>query len=513
MKKIYKLSKKIFHLLLAICIGLTSVSFNHSMSVLAEQPQKITLSGGASTLSEGNYIKFYNEESNLMGKVEVRIGDTTLIPFENKIELPAFVEAYQVEFHLSVESGYEVRNYLVGSDLSLTPGEGPICVSVTSGDDFTVTFNFEELDDGPAPDIPPLPSAVFPILAYFSGVPEPVEKDTEGNITVPVGWTSGTVSFKAKTSEKDGKIVPYDSGLGAPILVNLNIIGINNRDYINKSVSSDDGETIIINEDFINYGKTGIHLGSGEDINTFVDVITENLIAVSATAPMNMAYSYGATMDQTLVTNRPSGDVSIFFGNNNVNLKAAGPKVSGITNLTGAVHTLNSENGSVDISLPPLSVETTTSVILTIKLDDNSTVTRKINIIRTAIELSIGGESNILRAGYVMNKGYLYNNQPHNDSLFDAYLQVILYRDNKVAGYRQIQIDDEEFVNNLEENEGGSIESIGDNPIILYEGEIEGVNKASVFLTNGPIDFTKNALPSIEFGLGAGVQIEWGNNK
>ena len=84
-----------------------------------------------------------------------------------------------------------------------------------------------------------------------------------------------------------------------------------------------------------------------------------------------------------------------------------------------------------------------------------STVTKTLDIARTALALRYnkGDGDGTLVAGYVANKGYLYNNQNHNDEIFDAYLQVILYKDNVVAGYKQIQIDDEDFINSLDSNE------------------------------------------------------------
>jgi len=353
----------------------------------------------------------------------------------------------------------------------------------------------------------------YPILAYFQGIVEPAESTPENMILIPNEWTSGTVSFKAKVCMVGEEIRPDDGTTQCDpetqILSDLNIQGISNGDQIDRTVSGYDDEHILIEEGFLNYGKAGIHL-TNEDINITTDVISQDLINVEAMAPMRMDYSYGlSTIDQAIVTNNTSGNLSIFFGNEEVTLIATGPNVVGITSLTGADYILNDEDKSVTVSLPPLSKETTTSVSITIELSDNSTVTRQINIMRTAIELSYEGESKTIRAGYVMHKAYLYNNQSHDDNVFNAYLQVIVYRNDVVVGYRQVQIDDEEFVNNLGENESGSMESVAPDSLVIYDGGIEGANKVSVFLTDGPIDYNSDVLPSIEFGLGAGVQLEW----
>lgn len=126
--------------------------------------------------------------------------------------------------------------------------------------------------------------------------------------------------------------------------------------------------------------------------------------------------------------------------------------------------------------------------------------------------LSYDDRTNELKAGYVINKSYLYNNQQHNDAIFNAYLQVIFYKGNAVAGYKQIKIDDEETVNNLQNNQSGSMELYSDNQIIIYEDVPDAITGASVFLTNGPISFESSTLPSIEYGIGAGLKITWEEN-
>ena len=229
-----------------------------------------------------------------------------------------------------------------------------------------------------------------------------------------------------------------------------------------------------------------------------------------------MSYSLGSNaIDQALLTNTNSGDVSIFFGNTETTLEVAGVRVQEIESATGGKSTRINNDGTVTIELPELSKETTTTVNLAIKLYDGTTIHKTVNIKRTAILLqhSYGGGDDTVYAGYVVNKGYLYNNSNHNDAIFNAYLQVMLYKDDVVVGYKQIKINDESLVNSLENNESGSMELYSQNQIPIYGKEtndlIDGVNKISVFLTDGPVDFNK-ALPSIEFGIGSGVTLEWG---
>lgn len=511
--KLSKFSKKVLVLFTVLCVSLSTIGVGNIMTILAEnEDQYLTLEGGT---ADGNYIKYYDGET-LMGTVLAKIYGDTKTPNGNKITLPEYSDPYQVMFYITLESGYDVENVLVnGLDAGLIAGDMTKGISITSGSSMTVTFNFKTASEGPGGPGGPGEFAVFPIVAYFNGIEDPVESNEFGDILLPDDWTDGTVTFKAKVCEVDGKIVPNDGinvcDTETEREYDLNIQGIANREQVNNTVSgSEDGKHIIVSEDFKNYGKVGIHL-TNEDLNLVVNLIHEDLINIEASAPLAMSYSYGtSTVDQVILTNSETGDVSIFFGNMETTLIASGPKVKGIKNVVGGISVNYDNDGGAIISLPDLSVETITPVTLTIEMLDNSTVTRKVNIIRTAIMLAIDGETKALKAGYVINKAYLYNNQSHNSEIFDAYLQVILYKDNVVAGYRQVQIDDEEIVNSLNDDESTSIEVVGERPIILYTGDIEGVNKASVFLTNGPIDYKSDTLPPVEFGIGAGVQIEWG---
>ncbi len=509
-KNLFKtFGSKIISSIMIVCLIITAFSF--IVPVLAgDLGQELTLVGG---VSNDNYMEFYNGEI-LMGSVLAKIGEDILTPINDKLVLPEFSEDYEVDLYVTAELGYEVREFNLDGTTDYMPGDGILHINISSDNDLELTLNFESLNEGSGPGGGPMINV--PILAYFDGEVIPVESTPEGMIFIPDTWISGDVYFKAKVCRIGEDIVPNDGitecDPGTEELSDLNIQGINNFHQINGSVSSSEDHTyLIVDAKFQDFGKTGIHL-TNELFNTMIDLISNTLINVEAMAPMRMHYSYGlSTIDQTIVTNSQAGDVSIFFGNGETTLMATGPKVDSITSLAGANHKLN-EDGTVTVFLPPLSAEVKTTVTITIKLTDNSVVTRKINIIRTAIELAYEGESRTIRAGYVMHKAYLYNNLPHNDQIFDAYLQVIIYKDDVVVGYRQIQIDDAEFVNNLGPNESGSIDSGSPDATIVYDGKIKGANKVSVFLTNGPIDYKSKTLPSIEFGLGAGVEYKWGIN-
>ena len=420
-------------------------------------------------------------------------------------------------FKLEVEGDYNV-NVLAGNvPAALTPvpeeGDGVYTfeVTITGSSNFVaIQPEFTPNNQGPGgpggPGGPEGPS--LEIIAVFEGANYQVASDLDGNIFLPEGWTGGNISFYADGEERFNIVMPA------------------NREQVNNTIEtrgSGDDTVLYIDEDFMDYGKATIHLIKGTimepEINCVVNLISEDLILLKAEADIEMSYSVGTVdLDNAILTSTQKGRVSIFFGNTEATLIALGPKVQRITEVTGATRTIN-EDGSAEINLPDLSVETTTTVTVTIELEGGETVTKTIDIARTAITLQFnkGDGDATLQAGYVINKGYLYNNQDHNDEIFDAYFQVILYKDNVVAGYKQIKIDDEEMVNMLRDNEAGSIEMLGDEPINLYgkyfNDTIEGVNKASVFLTNGPIDFDSDTLPSVEFGIGSGVTIEFGGEE
>ena len=57
------------------------------------------------------------------------------------------------------------------------------------------------------------------------------------------------------------------------------------------------------------------------------------------------------------------------------------------------------------------------------------------------------------------------------------------------------------------------MESFAPESLVIYDGSIKGANKVSVFLTDGPIDYNSDTLPSIEFGIGSGVLFEWSDSQ
>lgn len=496
----------LFLMVIFLMIGLI-----YSMPIRGEElGQKVILDEG---IANGDYIEFYDGE-HLKGKVLVKIDGNIIEPTDNNIILlPTFTEDYNLEFYIFEEGSYNVGRLFVDGQEDYVPGDKIYNLNVENSNDVIIQFIFERDEDHNPGG---MPHFIFPIVAELSGTSEVIEQTNPYEILLPDEWTSGTIHFKVKMCKQGGEIV-FDDGAttcdsGTNFLDSLYLFGINNRDEINQTVSSGgaNNDYLIVYEGFKNYGLTGLHLGN-ELVNTGINVVTNNLINVRVDAPMRMDHSYGlAKIDEVILTSVDSGNLSIFFGNKIATLYVEGTNVKGIKSLKGASHILNKEEGSVSLDLPDLAEETTTTVTVDIELLDGTVITKEINILRVAIELSYEGENKTIRAGYVMHKGYLYNNLPHNDDIFDAYLQVILYSNNKVVGYKQIQIDDEEFINSLGNDESGSMESFGPGGIVLFTiGEIEGATNVSVFLTNGPIDFNSDTLPSIEFGLGAGVEFNW----
>jgi len=532
-RKIIKNLKKIFQKTCAIIMILgmmvTSLGLPPFINVLADTNNtKLVLDTNNNAISidsTDTNMLIYKIDDTIVGTVKVKLDDDYQTPIINdgKAEfiLPEYNnETYQVVVEVRPEEGYQTRNsYVYKGNSYLFPGDNNVGLDITENDSHIMDFTIEAAntsEPGPGPA-----QVIYPIVAKFSTVDGFVSADESGNISLPNEWTGGDVSFYAKVCEVSGNIAPDngDTVCDQDTQENLRIDTIMpaNREQINNTVESrgeGDEAVLVVDEDFLNYGKATVHLIK-DGINGVVHLISEDLVFVRADAPLEMSYSVGSVdVNNAILTNTNNGRVFIFFGNTETTLIASGPKVARISAVTGAVRTLN-DDGSATITLPDLNVETTTRITLTIELINESTITKTLDIVRTAITLRFNkADGNAtLEAGYVMNKAYLYNNQNHNDEIFDAYLQVILYKDDMVAGYKQIKIDDEEIVNNLENNQSDAMELVGDNNIKLYgkhfNNTIEGVNRASVFLTNGPIDFDSDTLPSIEFGIGAGVQISW----
>lgn len=529
------MNKKISVLLmLVMLIGMYCISFINNIVVAIEIKYSGTVQFGGTSGTDGNYLLYKDTEGKLIGKVAVRLdthgeGEQYFTPTGNQVSLLGKNESYRIMVDIIPEPGYsEVSALENGVSVSL-PGAEPngirsYGIAIDSLNKYIILDITFGKDGGAMPGGGHHEN--YPIIAYFNGVNTPIISDQDGYIQIPSGWTTGNVEFYASVCEIDGKLRPYIDGEaydpGTQREMHIDIEGVANLNQINSSVdvNGDSGdEYIVVKKGFSNYGKVVLHLIT-EPINTRITLISENYVGVRATAEYDMSYSLGSVaIDNAILTNNNAGEVSIFFGNISTTLVAEGPNVDRITKVTGGEEVIYNEDGTSTVKLPPLSEETTTQLTLTIKMKDNSIIIRKLKVARTAIDLiftTADGDATLL-AGYVVNKAYLYDNKDHDPKIFDAYLQVILYKDGVVAGYKQVQIDDEDFVNSLGPNDSGSIEVCGPGAIVLYgkasNDTIEGVNSASVFLTNGPLNFDNKTLPSVEFGIGSGVTINFGGDE
>lgn len=534
-RKFVRYCKNIFKKICVLFIGLgllvTSLGIPPFIEVLADDNNtKLVF------VPTGNTVEIDKTDINKViimkdgqqaGSLKIKVYDNYQTPSMNgnnvEFILPQRVsEDYQVLVELLVEPGYEKSGqYTYKEAQYYFPGEGDLYLDITENNVHNFSFTISEVGHQPG-------GQPYQIFAKFAGVSNPVDADDNGDIFIPEEWTSGNVELYARVCNDNGISPNLDSCQGDAEDLRVDVIMPANKEQINNTVEprgSGNNSVLYIDEDFLDYGKAVLHLqkegSNSEDVMdninlAIVSIVSEDLILVRADAPIEMSYSVGTVdYDSAMLTRIDSGKVAIFFGNGEATLIASGPKVLGIKDLYGAASTEINEDGSVTITFPDLSFETTTRVTITIELTDHSTVTKTLDIARTALALRYnkGDGDGTLVAGYVANKGYLYNNQNHNDEIFDAYLQVILYKDNVVAGYKQIQIDDEDFINSLDSNESGAMEVFSDARIKLYgkalNDTIEGVNRASVFLTDGRIDGDSDVLPSVEFGIGAGVEITW----
>lgn len=384
---------------------------------------------------------------------------------------------------------------------------------------------------GPTDPVNPVepvgPQTIYPIVAYFEGINTGIEMSEDGTIILPDGWTTGKVTFKAKICTVGGVISP-DNGYNIPDSdsqqeITVRVEGIANGVQLNGTViGSEDRSFVTFNNGFENCGKATIHITSVEEsgpVNTIINIVDKNIMYVTAIAPLAMSMSVGSEeVTQAIITKNEEKSVSVFFGNSEVTLNADGLNVDKIIGVTGGNGTTLNNDGSATVKLSKLSEETTTKVEITILLKDGSSIKRTINIKRTAILLNYDERENKLKIGYVMNKTYLYNNQLHNDNIFDAYIHVILYKGHTVAEYRQIKVNDEEIINalvngtqykgmNLPADGSWSIETFDTDAMKIDLSEMDGITKASVFLTNGPLQVDKE-LTSVEYGVGSGLTIE-----
>lgn len=518
--KIKKICNNLLTIFLVFGILLSTIGLPPFLNVKAEDNNtKLEVQSSSNTItidSDDTNMLVYTLNSVNVGTVKVKIGSDYIAPTMSdgraNFVLTKYVDtAYNVTVEVTSSEGYNNGSsfHYNGAQTSF-PENGIVSLNVASNN--VQSFDFSFVADGTGGDVPA--PTVYPVVGYFDGVANGVTMNDNGSILVPSNWSTGNISFKAKTCTVNGTLIGYDAttcGTIPEVDVDLKIEGIANSSQINNSVTSvsQTRDNITVTSDFSNYGHAIVHLISeNQAINMIVSVDLESLITLTAEAPLEMSFSVGSTsVKQAIVTSDVTKDVSVFFGNTKATLVAAGPHVNKITAVTGASASIS--NGSATITLPDLSVETTTKVTVSILMDDGNTVTRSVNIVRTAVMLEYNKQTNTVNAGYVMNKAYLYNNEDHSDAIFDAYLQVILYKDNTVVGYKQIKIDDEDIINGLSNDGAASIETFDNNHIVVYDGKIQGVNGVSVFLTNGPIKGSSDTLPSIEYGIGAGVKLTW----
>ena len=463
------------------CIGLLLAFCFNSIQNIVFATSNVTCQFNGGVLNSNGGVDYTINNQTISIELATKSGDTyTKVNITN---LQQSIDLDSASYYLKISDASNVDLMCNGSRLSI-PSDGYFLLTSSIFNNGIAIFELETklLEPG-----------TFTLTAHFQGVDTPVQMDDMGSIVIPDDWTSGTVEFYLNSEQ-------------------LEIEGISNISEINNSISGT-REQLVISEDFMNYGKALLHLVGSNNAMAITQLVTKDLINAIVMAPISMSYNFGsADVSQAIITKADkTQNVSIFFGNTEANLVVTGCNVDKITNATlpnGGTATINND-GSVTLKLLPLNQETDTLVKLTILLKNGTTITRNVNVKRTAVTLSVDSRVNKVTAGYVMNKGYLYNNKSHDESNFDAYLQVILYKDNMVVGFKQIQIDDKELVDGLEENESFAKETFDEDPIVIFNNEIAGVDKVSVFLTNGPISASSNTLPSIEYGVGAGVTVEW----
>lgn len=500
---------------------------------------------GVSSLSDTNYLEFKDEENNIMGRLCVKYqneGDCltpTLNENEAIFNLNAVLEdSYSVSINVEVLDGYEIpRNsegmsgyYLDGQFYAL-PGDNTVYINQVQNQMYNFNIEFIKQNNNHGPNGPGfLEYLQYPIFGIFSGFDEHQQMDTNGNIIAPDGWELGTVQFYAKVCKKGNEIRPYndecEDGFIEDTNYELYTVGIQNN--ANGTVTSIPGNAMFnFSDNFKNYGKASFHLSDKDSIMTppeeetplnFVgpSVLLSNYIGLDTMAKYSMEFSlFSDYSSRATLTNANEATIYTFFGNDEITLIPEGKNVVKISKVTGAKSVEYVDNEAI-LELPSLSIETTTTVQVEFELNDETKITKTINIARTALLLDYNNaEGKNVYADYIVNKGYLYDNKSHDESGFDAYLQVILYKNDVVAGFKQIQINDKELVDSLEADESMSTEIFDDGkfriPVYgkITDDLIEGVNKVSVFLTNGPIKFSDDKLPSIEFGVGSGVTLEW----
>lgn len=519
--------RKIIYAMCGVCLLLAFCITFIPNTVFAENNVTCQFSGG--TLNNGSINYTINNQTI---SIELATKANEIFTKVDITNLQMSIDLDSASYYIRVTDKTNANLINNGTTVNNMPGDGYLMLETSMFNNGVGIFELSAIQQpgpgGPGEPGQEGPAITYPIVAYFEGVNTGVEMDEEGRIIMPDNWTTGKVTFKAKICTVSGVVSPDDGynipDVGSQEEITVRIEGITNGNQLNGTVTgSSDRTYVTFNQGFDECGKATIHITSVEEngpINTIINIVSKDMICLIAGAPLSMSMSVGsAEVSEAIVTKDVEKNLSIFFGNTQTTLIAKGINVNKITAVTGGTSTTINEDGSAIVKLPDLSKETTTKVKVTILLNNGQSIIRTVNIKRTAILLSYDDRAKELSIGYVMNKTYLYDNKTHNDNIFNAYIQVILYKGNTVAGFKQIKVDDTEIINalvngtqynglNLPEDGSWSIETFDDNAMKINSSSMEGITKVSVFLTNGPLKADSDTLPSVEYGIGSGLTIE-----
>jgi len=379
----------------------------------------------------------------------------------------------------------------------------PMITFATLGNAFAVT---DPID----PPAPPEPPVLTPITANFMDNTDPETvfysvSITDGEIVFPDGWDYGQVRFDMGET---GLIVQGEFSGRA-------------RDTVDVDR---DTNYVTFSSDFPSTGYAMIHMVT-DDMTEFQPPSDMRFITFKHPGYLGLAFAtgfpeLGMNRDSGLpvYTSLDSQVLEIFYGNTFVDLKPDSLTPISIDDfsVSGGLSTeivmlppfgpfgepLEGElSPYIRVYLPPI-YEPENTLTLTINGEEKELILQ-----RKAFRVHWSPETSTLESSYYANKAYLYENQSHDTAPFQAYFQITFFDGDQVVGFRQVEVDDKELIDMMWEDESNLIEIM---PIygLDYDGTlIEGADRATVILTNGPIDFNSATLPSIEFGIGTGVEV------
>lgn len=317
-----------------------------------------------------------------------------------------------------------------------------------------------------------------------------------------------------------------------------------------------------IGPSFTDKGKAVIWMGNSEEENRWLTFYNENYLGFNITNHDTMPFPEMFLTQGMNFTKTENKEIQLFYGMKNLELEIEQGKI--VTDLKvksgdnvsiskiGEDYTVGSNNlvvnnkykftfenlykptNEVMLEMTYFKNYHTFNTALAIESDtlaETEKVDKKVTFTRSAFNNDYLEFRNEFKVRYLAKAEFYYcdsileNATTCTKNDFNPYLQLIYYKDNVVVGTEQVRVHDfklleDRFDQSNPEN-GKTMDdltSLNVNrnyqiPITIdvannKNAAVRDADKIAYYLTDGKIEATSDTMPSLSFGIGAGLQIE-----